>query len=121
MGDPVFTSQMPPFVPYRAVWTKFIIDPNRDNFPTPPELEEEYWSSLKEYSIPKKDLHPFLHRRTAEVWATNQYGISLNVIASGYRSFGMPERAEQLQLLATLLLDGEIETFWKQREMIQSK
>lgn len=121
MGDPAFTSQMPPFVPYRAVWTKFIIDPSRDNFPTPPELEEEYWSSLKDYSIPKKDLHPFLHRRTAEVWATNQYGISLNVIASGYRSFGMPERAEQLQLLASLLLDGEIETFWKQREMIQSK
>ena len=56
MGDPHLPVKCPLF-PYRAVWI-IIIDPI-EIFPTPPELEEEYWSSLKSTRYQRKDLHPF--------------------------------------------------------------
>ena len=115
LGDQELQSILPPFRPYKAVWVQFLTTQNTKPLPSPFELEQEYWESIAAFELPIENSHPFFIQRTAEVWATNQYAISLQVIASGYMSFGYPEEVLRLNQMAQYILDGDWEHFWKIR------
>ena len=73
----------------------------------PQILERLLLEQLRGYRWHPVPQHSFLLDRTAEVWASEQYGHSWLSLAGAYEHAGMPDAAARAREQGQLLMEGE--------------
>ena len=104
LGDNKDEVRLPLTVPYGGVWMRFLKED--EGLVHPQVLEALLLEKMSQYHWHPLPQHSFLVERTAEVWASQQYGHSWLSLAGAYKKAQMPAAAQQAKERADVLMVG---------------